>query len=312
MKFESTNVAITTCPGYDEPDLADAVDRVLCAAGQLPELHSCRVLLKPNLITARYGPLPCTEAAVILAVSRWFLDHGARLSIGDSPVLGTAAGALETLGVKDKLFAAGVSISDFRQGRKVTLASGGEAMLASDALDCDLLVNLPRVKAHAQTRLTLAMKNYFGCLLGFRKPWWHMAHGGEKGGFCQRIIEIPLQLPPSINLVDGITAMHITGPIKGKPYALGILAASENPVAVDRALHEILQVPPEDNPLMAACNRAGFAGTQLSQLSFPLLKPKQVQVDDFILPETLNPIRFRVFRYIKNTIRRILLHRNAG
>ena len=312
MKYESTQVAITGCPSYDQPDLADAVDRVLSVAGNLPDLHSCKVLLKPNLITARFGPLPCTEASVILAVSRWLLDQGARVTIGDSPVFGTTASALHTLGVGEELLAFGVQISNFKHGRTVLLPGGGQAMLANDALDCDLLVNLPRVKAHAQTRLTLAVKNYFGCLLGLRKPWWHMVHGCENGDFCDRIIRIPLLLPPSINLVDGITGMHITGPIKGKPFPLGILAASGNPVAVDRALHSVLQVSPADSPLMAACQQAGFTGARLSQLSFPLLRPNQVQVSDFLVPEILNPIRFRIFRFMKSAVRRIVLLNSKG
>jgi uncharacterized protein (DUF362 family) len=312
MKYKSTRVAITTCSTYDQPDLDNGIDRLLSVAGNLPNLHSCNVLVKPNLITARYGTLPCTEAAVILSVSRWMLDHGARVIIGDSPVFGTATSALRTLGVADQLLASGVRISNFSRGRKVNLASGEQTMLANEALDCDLLVNLPRVKTHAQTRLTLAIKNYFGCLQGLRKPWWHMTHGGENGDFCDRIIRLPLLFPPAINLVDGITAMHITGPIRGKPFPLGILAASFNPVAVDRALHAVLQVAPENSPLMAACRQAGFTGARLSQLSFSLLSPDQVQVSDFLLPEILNPIRFRIFRFMKNSVRRILLNSNKG
>ena len=198
-----------------------------------------------------------------------------------------------------------MEITDFNQSRTVRLSGGGKATVAVDAMDCDLLVNLPRVKAHAQTRLTIAVKNCFGTLIGMRKPWWHMVYGGKCGTFSDRIVQLLDVLADSVTIVDGIVAMHKSGPIHGKPYPLGLVGASTNPVAMDCALHETLSINPAQSPLMSACQCARLAGSVLSDLSFPLLTPQDLQVTDFKAPEQLNPIRFNPFRFLKNTARRI-------
>jgi uncharacterized protein (DUF362 family) len=306
MRIESTSVAFTGCRQYDADMLATSIDQVLSAVTDLPELHSCHVLLKPNLISAKYGSLPCTEPAFMVAAARWFVEQGANVSIGDSPAFGTAEAALTQLGVAGKLAALGVVVTNFSEVRKVPLVGGDTAGIAAAALDCDLLVNLPRVKAHAQTGVTLAVKNCFGCLAGLRKPLWHMAYGGEHGSFCSRLVQLLAVLADSLTLVDGITAMHVTGPLHGKPYALGVVAASTNPVAVDRALLELLGIAPHLSPLMTACVEAGLPGSQLESLLFPLFQPEELAVVDFIIPETLAPIRFDILRFVTNMMRRAL------
>ncbi len=311
MKLDSLGVALTSCAGYDEQQLVQSIESVIAPLSGLPNLHSCHVVLKPNLITSKFGTLPCTEGAFMVAAACWFVDHGAVVSIGDSPAFGTATSILKVLGVADTLLGMGVQITDFKRLETVRLSGGGTAGLAIDAMECDLLVNLPRVKAHAQTRVSLAVKNCFGCLGGMRKPWWHMAYG-DKGGckhgdFSDRLVQILTPLADCLTLVDGVTAMHVSGPIHGAAYPLGLVAASTNPVAVDRALLAVLSIEPELSPLMSASKRAGIPGTELSSLSFPLAEVEKLQVNDFIVPGQLNPIRFNPFRFIKNNLRRIVL-----
>jgi uncharacterized protein (DUF362 family) len=299
-------VALSSCSSYADPVLAPVLDRVLQSLN-LPSLFSVHVLLKPNLISAKHSPLACTEGAFLLAVARWFVDQGAKVSLGDSPAFGTAASVLRLLGIDKNLARLGVATKEFRQGRSCPLPTGGRALLAEDALNADLLVNLPRVKAHAQCRLTLAVKNFFGCVLGLRKAWWHMLYGGPQGKFHQRLVALPLLLPQSISLADGIVAMHQTGPINGTAYPLAVVAAAHNPVALDRALHALLSLAPERSPVMQACIDAGMSGSCLATLSFPLAAPEALQVHDFKVPDALNPIRFRLVHFLQSSVRRLFL-----
>ena len=298
-------VALTRCGSYAAPELDASIARVLGAVA-LPNLRAAHVLLKPNLISAKHGPLACTEGAFILAVARWLLAQGAQVSIGDSPAFGTAAMALRMLGIADELTACGVASANFSSGRKLRLPGGGWAFLAEAALDCDLLVNLPRVKAHAQTRVTLAVKNCFGCVVGLRKSWWHMRHGGPQGDFSDRLAQLPALLPPILTVLDGVT-----GPLRGEPYPLGLVGAANTPVAMDAALHEIIALAPERSPVMAACRRAEMPGARAEQLFFPLAAPAELRAAGFIVPDELNPIRFSLFRYLKSTIYRLRLQRRG-
>lgn len=305
-------VALTACSGYDKHALSQALDRVLKTIELPTSLRSSEVLLKPNLISAKAGPLACTEGTLILAVAGWFIEQGARVGIGDSPAFGTASSVLKNLNLLDELAHLGVHVRSFKQGVPVELPGGGQAFLARAALECDLLVNIPRIKAHVQARLTMAVKNYFGCLVGLRKAWWHMIYGGntpcKEKQFFDHLIRIPAALPSSLNIIDGIVAMHRNGPINGVPYPLSVLAASTNAVAADRAFHAILRVDPQDSPVLAACQRAHMDGAALSQLSFPLATPKDLQVNDFQVPGILSPVRFNPFRFLKSSIRRVFMN----
>lgn len=306
MDLTSKRVIIEKCTQYDQGFLDECLGRV---TGELdPGLNLCsaHVLIKPNLISATHGTLPCTQGEFILAATLLFLGQGAQVRVGDSPAFGSATSVLGKLGILDRLKKLSVPVTDFNRVRTMTLPCGIEAGMAVDALDCDLLVNLPRVKAHTQMRMTLAVKNYFGCLTGMRKPLWHMVYGGRRGGFAQHVVALLSVLPESITLVDGVVAMHQTGPIKGRPFNLGLIACSANPVAIDRAFFDITGLDPSDGPLMEECIRAGLTGTDISELEFPLLAPREVRVDNFKVPAELSPIRFNPFRFIKNSIKRII------
>lgn len=307
MQLNSTTVALTAQSSYRQPSLDQAFDRLLSVCDHPATLRTARVLLKPNLITARNGVLACTEGRFILAAARWFLDRGARVAVGDSPAFGSARSVLAAIGVLPVLHSLGVTVTEFGRQQPTVLASGLTIPLATAALDCDLLVNLPRVKAHSQVRVTLAVKNCFGCVAGFHKPWWHMAHGGVDGRFAALLVELLAVLPPSLSLVDGIVAMHCTGPIHGRPFPLGVMAAGINPVAVDTALLSLLGIDPCQCPLWLAADRAAIRGTGVADLVLPLASPAEMRVSGFVVPDTLGPIRFNPFSFVKSSITRLLV-----
>ena len=311
MDLTETTVQLIRLEKYQQQPLDMAVHQILDGAS-LPSLRSAKVLLKPNLITSRNGLLACTDVRLIAAVGRWFLEQGATAAIGDSPSFGSAASVLSKIGATAVLQALGIPVVEFSESCERVLPSGIKAAMAKAALDCDFLVNLPKVKAHAQMRVTLAVKNCFGCLSGFHKPWWHMQHGGQDSRFPALLNELLTVLPASYTVVDGIVAMHVSGPIHGNPYPLGLLAGGANPVAVDTALLTVLQIPRETSPLWVAAKHAGYAGTEREQLVFPLASPEDLLVNDFLVPETLNPVRFNPFRFVKNFMKRLWLRRSFG
>lgn len=307
MDLTSQTVYLQRCTGYNEQELLSCFDIILSSSLKSRNLHSSRILLKPNLVTASINSLACTEGKFILAVAKWLIDHGADVSIGDSPAFGTTASVLNKIGIISELRKLSVAVTKFNKVTQVTLTSGLRAGMATGALDCDLLVNMPRVKAHAQLRVSLAVKNLFGCVVGMRKPLWHMKHGGCHGNFAEHLVELMAVLPDGVSLVDGVTAMHQTGPITGKPFSLGLVACSANPVAVDRALLAILGIKKELSPLMITCVKKSLGGANLGLLDFPVLCPDDLAVDSFVIPKELHSIRFNPFQFVKGSLRRILL-----
>jgi hypothetical protein len=58
------------------------------------------------------------------------------------------------------------------------------------------------------------------------------------------LVETARAIAPQLTIVDGIMGHEGNGPSGGEPRALGLLGASSDVFALDRALVEILQIDP--------------------------------------------------------------------
>jgi len=160
------------------------------------------------------------------------------------------------------------------------------------------------VKAHSQLFVTLAVKNYFGTVVGFQKAWWHLRYGNHAEQFASHLVDLLTVLPAGVTLVDGIVAMHGTGPISGRPFSLGLVAGAINPVALDTALLQILGLDPTQSVIWQECANRDLAGIDPARLDFPLLKPAGISVNNFKAPTTLNPVSFNPLRMLISAFRR--------
>ncbi len=277
----------------------------------LPDISGIRLLIKPNFVALKGAPLCCTHASVIAAAARHCVDRGARVTVGDSPAFGTAQAIASAIGLPDMLRPLGVPVVTL--GRGVKVPSGSVRVpVSADALEADLILNLPKFKAHSQMRFSGAVKNLFGCVTGVSKAWLHAVHGDKGGRFADMICGLMAVLPPVFSLMDGVEAMHRTGPIAGDPFPLGLLAASANPVALDTASAMVLAAPPASFPVWRACERSGLPGSKPGELDFPRLCPGDFDATGFVLPQTLKPESFRPDVLLKSLIRRAWLSRRDG
>jgi uncharacterized protein (DUF362 family) len=293
---------------YDRPALKEIIN-TLAHSLEFEVSRGARVLLKPNLISVkRKDGLACTHGEFIAAVAEWFIDQGARVSVGDSPAFGKARGVMAAMGISQALDGLPVEKVDFLDSVEKRLAGGVKVRVARQAFDCDLLVNLPKCKAHCQLLVTLGVKNLFGTVLGWRKPWLHMRYGESPEDFCAIIVDLLSLFPRSVTFMDGIIALHRNGPINGEPYPLGLVAGCVYPAALDTAFLHILGVDPEQSPLWQECRRQGLQGTDLEALDFPLLAPDSIDASEFALPDLLQPISFRPRRVLSGALKRMYAH----
>ncbi len=235
MNDQSSQVVLQRCVDYDKAAIAAIVEASLVRLGRTA-LHGQVVLLKPNLISSGGPPLACTHPEFIAGVAACFLDHGAKLVLGDSPALGSAVKVCEKQGIIKALKGMDVKIVNFSTALPKRLAGGLTVTVAREALDCDLFVGLPKIKAHNQLYMTLAVKNLFGVVKGVNKAMLHMVHGSTHGGFAEIILDLLDLLPPQMHFADGILAMHRSGPLDGEPLPLYCMAAANSAVAMDTAL----------------------------------------------------------------------------
>ncbi|MDA3786202.1 MAG: DUF362 domain-containing protein [Deltaproteobacteria bacterium] len=293
MAGEKRAVAISRCLSYDRQEIVRVVDGLLAALAWRCSRGS-RVLLKPNLVAARYqGDIACTHPEFVAGVAQWFVDQGAQVVVGDSPATGSGLRAMHICGITAALRGLPLSYAPFQKSRVVTTRRGRDVAVAVDALECDYFINLPKLKSHGQTRVTLAVKNHYGIIKGWRKAWGHQVHGqGDGRAFFDLLADLPFLVPPGLSLCDAITAMHRTGPLGGEAYPLGVMAASPWALALDRALLAVIKLDPESSPLWQASRDRQDKGHDLATLAFPLLSPEEVAVEDFQVPGQLRPVPF--------------------
>jgi uncharacterized protein (DUF362 family) len=243
---------------------------------------------------------------VVRAACAYLLDCGATVAVGDSPAFGTARVVARLCGLTEALRDMPVPVVNLGRPRPVRLSFGGRIGVASRALEAEAVVNIPRLKVHDQMGMTGAVKNTFGCVAGSRKSLAHQLYGGRGNRFERLIIEVMQALPDTFHLLDGITAMHVHGPGGGEPFALGLVAAAKNPVALDTAVCGLLGLAPDMVPLWSEALAANLPGARPEDIAYPLRGPADFAATGFRGPTVLSPVAFRPLRFLKGRLKSLL------
>jgi len=292
--------------GYDVARIKEFCDQAAVHLGLNGGLHGTAVLLKPNLISSRASKLACSEAMFVRGVAEWFVDHGARVEIGDSPSFGSAEQVINKMGIGAALEGLNIGIVEFKSPREHHLTHGVKVGIAEEALGCDLLVNLPRIKAHSQMYVTIAVKNLFGIVCGMRKAMCHMKNGLSHRKFGDLMLDLATVLPQSVSLVDGIQVMSKRGPIRGELLDLGCLCAGKDPVAVDTMLLSLLELDHKKSPVWRAAAARAFPGAKIDAIEHIGVPPESFSGSGFLAPSILNPVPFNPFRFMISSFRRTM------
>ncbi len=297
-------VYLEKCENYETQRLKQFFDRCFAEKDGI-SWRTAKVFIKPNLISARFSGPACTDPRFIYALAEWFVDSGCRVAVGDSPAIGKASSVLHKLRIDTQLRQLGVEILDFNKTTKVKLSCGYEVGIAAEPLEFDYFINAPKMKAHSQMYVTLAVKNIFGIVKGMRKSMLHMRHGGSDNTFSQIILDLLPLLPYNFSIIDGIEAMSRQGPLHGDTLNLGCLGFAKDPVALDTAIIAALQLNYNKSKLWVEAKRRKLPGASLDAINFPVLRPDNFHPCSFEAPDELAPIRFNPFRFLKGNLMRL-------
>ena len=266
-------------------------------------LSNVKILIKPNLLKAN-SPDCVTSAPLIIAVASVLKQRGAVVTVGDSPAFGNAKQVLKSLGILESLKSLGIQVASLSEPVSVRLRCGPTISISKQALDADLILNLPRLKAHCQLGITGAVKNLYGTVPGFRKALYHMIYGKDTSLFSNIIIDISKKLPATVTLMDACLCMHQSGPTGGMPIWLGVMAASKSSHAIDTAFYTAIKAAPSKVPIWNEARKASVRAAFLENLVFPWLSPWDIkEASSFVLPERLEPITFNPLRFIKGRLK---------
>ncbi len=286
-----TPVSIVRCKSYDPDAVDEAVRRATELLGGISRYvkKGDRVLLKPNLLSARKPEKRVTtDPEVVRAVAMMVIEAGGKPFIGDSPGIDSFKRVAVKSGMAGVAERLSIECVELRDPRPVGAIEGAEFKnleIASQALEADVVINLPKLKAHCQMGLTLGVKNLFGTIVAQRKAEWHHMAGVDRDIFASLLLDIYRGVGPSLTIVDGVWGMEGNGPSNGIPRKLDMIAASEDCVALDMAVCSILRVPLSSFPLYRAARKRGIGETNLQGIEFRGDSPDSLSVKDFIVPE---------------------------
>ncbi len=301
-------VSLIRATTYEEPTLRQSILDVLAPLGGMAAFvqPGQRVLLKPNLLTGSRPTKECvTRPELVKCVAQLVQEAGGHPFLGDSPAFGSALGVATTNGYLPMIEEIGLPIVEFK-GQRYRTASEifDNLLLSKEAMDADVVINLPKVKSHVQLTMTLGVKNLFGCVPGKMKAWWHMSAGKNADTFGEMLVATAQAIDPNLTIIDGIIGHEGNGPSNGEPRSLGVLGASANVFALDLAMLEVLNVDWQLVPTAIAAHRLGYAPTAIE---YVCCRPVDLVISDWKLPAALVPIDFALPRVIKSTFRHLYI-----
>lgn len=234
---------------YDDSGLKQVVFDMMRAMGGDTISAGARIVIKPNFLLAA-GPERgiTTHPKIVRHVAEFIIDKGCIPVISDSPPIGSFEKILSMGGYVKELSGLDVMFRPFREPAEIDIGEPfGAIEIARDVLEADMVINLAKLKTHAQMLLTLGVKNMFGCVIGLKKPEWHFRAGTDREMFARLLVQIYKAIAPAMTIIDGILALEGQGPGKsGTPRELNLLAGSQNAIAADMAISRMLGLETRD------------------------------------------------------------------
>lgn len=201
-----------------------------------------KVVIKPNIACGKGSETGAvTDPEMVAEVCRMVAECGASPTVAESPIypfkperVYRKAGYAD---FEDRYGFPFVDIdnSDYLEVR----IPGGKAVqnsyVSREVLTCDRLINMPVMKTHLQTVVSMSLKNLKGVVVGKQKHIVHLQ------GLDEGIVDLNTLVRSDLVVMDGIIGMEGTGgPTNGRAVEIGVIVAGDNVVEVDSAGVQIM------------------------------------------------------------------------
>lgn len=146
---------------------------------------------------------------------------------------------------------------EIKQGKSLKSANVHELILSSD-----VFINVPILKHHDSTSLSIAMKNLMGVVLD--RGYWH------RNNLAQCIADFPTFKKPTLNIVDAYRVMMKNGPRGVSVADVSIMKAqliSTDMVAIDAAATKLFGKNPMDIAYIKYAHEMGIGNANLDKLN---------------------------------------------
>jgi uncharacterized protein (DUF362 family)/NAD-dependent dihydropyrimidine dehydrogenase PreA subunit len=250
MNNKNSKVVLVRCENYQPDVVQAAINQGLDLLGGVQQFafQGESILLKPNILSGEspeknISPHP----EVFRAIAKAFKNTGAQLSYGDSPGFGSPESNAKRGGFSVVAEEEGVAWADFTNASDLAFPDGRvlkKFSIAKGVCQSEGLISISKLKTHALTRITGAIKNQFGCIPGPRKAEFHSVLP-TAALFAQMLVDLNRLIGPRLYIMDGVIAMEGNGPRNGTPKPMNVLLFSTDPVALDAAVCRLVDLDPE-------------------------------------------------------------------
>ncbi|MBQ3586766.1 MAG: DUF362 domain-containing protein, partial [Synergistaceae bacterium] len=164
---------------YDQEGIDSAILRAFENFGGVRNFISKgdRVLLKVNLVSGHdVERRVTTDPSIVRSVAKIVIESGGTPFIADSPGIDGFKGAAEKAGFMNIAREFGIECHELTDPVDLPVNDGADfrrIQVSRYVLEADKVINLAKLKTHAQMYLTMGVKNLFGCVPGRLKAGWH-------------------------------------------------------------------------------------------------------------------------------------------
>lgn len=245
-------VAIARCEKYDAAEIEAALERQFDALGIRPEFFAGkRVVVKPNIIMGMSPDrMATTHPAVMEAALRVIGKCApASVTVAESPggpyQPALLRAAYNATGIADAAERAGASLNFDTSVRTVGAPNAKTSKtfeFIKPAAEAEVIVNICKLKTHAFTQMSAAVKNQFGFIAGTDKIAMHVRFP-DPVMFADYLVDLAATVAGiclTLHIVDGIIGMEGNGPTGGSPKPIGCIISGRNAFAVDVACEYLL------------------------------------------------------------------------
>jgi len=227
----------------------------------IPKFVNRWITTKPEIVVALINELKKVEIEDISVAEGSALYYDATAQFKDS-------------GMKEVVEAAGGRVIDLDRGShiKVRVAENLVLDVGKSVLEADNVINVPVMKTHVQTRLSLGIKNLKGTVSKGSKRMMH------RGDLERSLALLCKAVRPKLTIVDGLIGVEGLGPgVMGKPRKPGLLITGTDPVAVDAVTATIMGHDPKEIEHIRIAWELGLGEIELDKIEIrgvPLEKAK--------------------------------------
>lgn len=194
-----------------------------------------RVIVKPNVCAAKGSSTgTVTDPEMVAEVCRMVSECGGEALVAESPIFPFNSGRVfRKAGYSDFESRYGFPLLDLdsEEGCGIRVPGGlvlDHSVVPKVVLTCDVLINMPVMKTHLQTVVSLGLKNLKGVVQGKQKHVIHLV------GLDAGIVDLNTVIRSDLTIIDGIIGMEgFGGPTNGRAVRMDVVVAGDNVVEAD-------------------------------------------------------------------------------